>query len=313
MSSEGPPARDAAPLVVVDQVRRCFGTLTALDGVSLSIGRGECYALLGPNGAGKTTLTKAVAGVMPIDSGRIQVFGLDPRREPARVRAGLGWVLQDDALDEDLDVASNLDVHAGFLGLRRAERGERRDALLARMGLAGREGARIHELSGGMRRRLTIARALLGRPRLLILDEPTTGLDPQVRHAIWDVLRELRERDGLTIWLTTHYMEEAEQLADRVGVLNAGRRIAEGPPRELVREHLPAAVLDVRVRGRETVVAALGEATRLVRHGDQVSAFHDDPAVLHRLAADHELSDALVRRTSLEDLFLELTGRSLDG
>lgn len=297
----------------VQDLRKTFGRFTALDNVTFDVPAGSLFGLLGPNGAGKTTLTKAVAGVMPIDEGRVSVFGLDPRRHPARVRAGLGWVLQDDALDEDLDVQSNLDVHAGFLGLRRAERVERRHALLARMGLAGRERARIHELSGGMRRRLTIARALLGRPRLLILDEPTTGLDPQVRHAIWDVLQELRERDGLTIWLTTHYMEEAEQLADRVGVLNAGRRIAEGPPRELVREHLPAAVLDVRVRGREPIVSALEEATRLVRHGDQVSAFHDDPAVLHRLAADHGLADALVRRTSLEDLFLELTGRSLDG
>ncbi len=305
----GVSASAAPPVVVLDGVEKRFGDLVAVGGVSLAIPRGTCYALLGPNGAGKSTLSRIIAGTAPRDGGSVSVFGMDPWREQVRVKTRLGVVAQEDGLDEELDVQHNLHVYGGFFGLRGPELHARAAALLAFMELGGREATRVVALSGGMRRRLAIARGLLNDPELLILDEPTTGLDPQVRHAIWAVLRRLRG-EGLTILLTTHYMEEAAQLADVVGVLHRGRLVASDAPDALVRAHLPSHVVETEA---QDVAAAPPEGAIAERYGDRLFVFHDDQETLLRWAARHASGRTLARATSLEDVFLKLTGKALDG
>ena len=200
---------------------RRFAGVAAVDGVSLTIARGECVALLGPNGAGKTTLSRMIGGVARRDAGALSVFGMDPWERQTEVKTRVGWVLQQDALDDEMDVAANLRLWGDFHGMGKAEVRSRSAEVIKLLGLEGREASRIQALSGGMRRRLAVARALLTEPEFLSLDEPTTGLDPQIRHALWDVIRRLRD-GGLTVLLTTHYMEEAAQIADRVVVLHKG-------------------------------------------------------------------------------------------
>jgi lipooligosaccharide transport system ATP-binding protein len=299
----------AETAISLDGVTRRFGDLVAVDEVSLTIPRGICYALLGPNGAGKTTLSRMIGAVLPRHGGEMMVLGRDPWREQSEVKARLGVVMQSDALDEELDVRANLEIYGLFFWRRgRAFRKKVAD-LLEFVSLDGREEMRIHALSGGMKRRLLVARALLSEPEILLLDEPTTGLDPQVRQVIWSTLRKLRER-GLTILLTTHYMEEAAQLADRVGILDRGRLIAEDSPRGLIRSTLPAYVLEFDERelpeGDDLVEGALVE-----RHGDRVYLFHEEEAPLRSVLGVLGLRAAQLRPTSLEDVFLKLTGRGL--
>ncbi len=295
-----------------DVVKR-YGDFTAVAGVSFEIRPGECYGLLGPNGAGKTTLFKLVTGFARRDGGALSIFGLDPQRSPSEVKARLGVVGQEDNLDADLDLISNLRVHASLFGLGGPELEARIERLLAFLELSERRHMAIMALSGGMKRRLAIVRALLNAPELLLLDEPTTGLDPQIRHAIWNVLRLLKEQ-GLTLMLTTHYMEEAAQLADRVGIVNQGKLIAEGPPDALLAERLPRFVLELpRSKQDDEAWRDLAREVALVEeHGDRVYLFHGEEAPLRSFQAAHAPRGAQLRLTSLEDLFLKLTGRSLD-
>lgn len=288
-----------------------FGELTAVNEVEIEIPRGVCYALLGPNGAGKTTLSKMIAAVLPRDGGELKVLGLDPWTEQSEVKARLGVVMQGDVFDEDLDVGRNLEIYGRFYGLSGPAFREKVQGLLKFVSLEGRERGPVQALSGGMRRRLMIARALINDPEVLILDEPTTGLDPQVRHAIWGTLRQLKQR-GMSILLTTHYMEEAAQLADRIGILFKGKLIAEDTPEKLIAAHLPPWVLEFDAQGQEALLEEFAQEASVERHGDRAFVFHAVEDTLRRWIAKGAFRTALVRPASLEDVFLKLTGRTLD-
>jgi lipooligosaccharide transport system ATP-binding protein len=226
----------AAPAVRARGLRKAYGGIVAVDGVDFAVERGECFGFLGPNGAGKTTTMKMIYGLARVGGGSLEVLGLDVHRHRREVKARLGVVPQDDNLDRDLSVGENLLVHAGYYGLSRGAAGARRDELLEFANLAARAGADVRELSGGMRQRLLIARALVNRPELLVLDEPTTGLDPAARRGVWDVLGSLHAQ-GVTFLLTTHYMEEAARLCDRLVIMDRGRIVDHGPPGELTARH----------------------------------------------------------------------------
>lgn len=295
----------------VDQVHKRYGDFVAVKGVSFSVEPGECYGLLGPNGAGKTTLFKLITALATRSGGDLRVFGLDPERAAPEIKARLGVVGQDDSLDTDLDVWGNLLVYGRYFGLGGPDFVRRCEELLAFLELDQKRHVPIMALSGGMKRRLAIVRALLNQPEFLLLDEPTTGLDPQIRHAIWNAIRQLKER-GLTILLTTHYMEEAAQLADRVGIVDGGVMIAEGTPRALLKEHLPGYVLELPVSAQPDQAwraAAEAEAASLEIHGDRAFVLDDDEARLRGWLGTWV--GAQLRISSLEDVFLKLTGRSL--
>jgi lipooligosaccharide transport system ATP-binding protein len=226
----------AQPAVRARGLRKSYGGIVAVDGVDFTVAPAECFGFLGPNGAGKTTTMKMVYGLASVGEGSLEVLGLDVARRRREVKARLGVVPQDDNLDRDLTVGENLLVHAGYFGLRGAAARERRDELLEFANLTHRARSDVRELSGGMRQRLLIARALIGRPQLVVLDEPTTGLDPQARRAVWDVLAGLRAQ-GVTFLLTTHYMEEAARLCDRLVIMDSGRIVDAGTPDELTARH----------------------------------------------------------------------------
>jgi lipooligosaccharide transport system ATP-binding protein len=298
-------------VVETKDVIKTYGELRAVDGVSVSIPSGICYALLGPNGAGKSTLSKMIGAMLPSDGGSLSVLGMDPWKKQSDVKARLGVVMQDDTFDEDLDVISNLEIYGRFFWRGGKAFNEKIAALLKFMELNGREKMPIQELSGGMRRRLMIARALLNDPQLLLLDEPTTGLDPQVRHAIWAALRKLKA-SGITIVLTTHYMEEAAQLADRIGILHKGRLIAEDSPQELIRRNVRKWVLEFDAMKEADALAALVKDAGAEQHGDRGYIFNDDENSLRALMARPDLHGATIRQASLEDVFMKLTGRGLN-
>jgi lipooligosaccharide transport system ATP-binding protein len=222
--------------VVAHEVRKTYASFTAVDGVDVEVPRGVCFGFLGPNGAGKTTLMKMIYGLARVDGGTLTVLGLDVTSERRELKARIGIVPQDDNLDREFTVRQNLVVHGGYFGLRRADAEARADELLRFAELSHRAGARVQELSGGMRRRLLIVRALVNDPELVVLDEPTTGLDPQARITVWDLLAELRAR-GVTLLLTTHYMEEATRLCDRLVIMDRGRVVAEGTPAQLTERY----------------------------------------------------------------------------
>ncbi len=291
----------------IANVTKRFGDLVAVDSVSLGIEKGVCYALLGPNGAGKTTLSKMIGAVIPRDGGEMAVLDMDPWAEQSEVKAHLGVVMQSDALDEELNVIENLRIYGLFFWLRGEAFLEKVAKLLKFVSLDGREKMPTQALSGGMKRRLLIARALLSDPEILLLDEPTTGLDPQVRQVIWSMLRKLKS-EGMTILLTTHYMEEAAQIADRVGILDKGKLIAEDSPAGLIRNCLPAYALEFDEK--EDPKSDPAGAT-VERNGDRVYFFHNDERVLQDWMATHRPAAAQLRPTSLEDVFLKLTGRGL--
>ncbi|MCW8132608.1 MAG: ABC transporter ATP-binding protein [Planctomycetota bacterium] len=300
-----------APAIEIEGLVKRYGELAAVDGVSLAIPRGVCYALLGPNGAGKTTLSRMIGAVARCSGGRLRVLGRDPWKEQTEVKARLGVVMQDEVFDEDLNVLRNLQIYGRFYGHQGPAYEEKIRGMLKFVQLDGREQMPIQALSGGMRRRLMIARALLNDPELLILDEPTTGLDPQVRHAIWATLRALKSK-GMTILLTTHYMEEAEQLADRVGILHKGKLIAEGAPGELIGGNLARYVLEFDAHRHAEAFEALAKLAAAERHGDRAFVFHDAEETLRGWTRERALAGAQVREASLEDVFLKLTGRTLD-
>jgi lipooligosaccharide transport system ATP-binding protein len=301
--------------VEVDELVKRYGELTAVDAVSFTVRRGEFFGLLGPNGAGKSTTMRMVYQVTPPTSGTLRVFGLDTGAHARAIKQRLGVVPQMDNLDEELRVVDNLMIYARFNGIRGAGARARADELLAFTELGEKRRSRVVELSGGMKRRLTLARGLMNDPELLILDEPTTGLDPQVRLNLWSKLDELRSR-GITLMMSTHYMDEAERLCDRLVIMDHGRIIAEGEPRALIRDNLPPFVIEARTEaggGHTLEHSATQLGLELARSGDRVSVFVSDPdGVMARLRGDgFALERAFVRPANLEDVFLKLTGRSL--
>ena len=303
------------PLVLARGLRKRFGTFTAVDGIDFDVRPGEAFGLLGPNGAGKTSTMKMIACGSPVSAGELRIFGMDPAEHASAIKARLGVVPQADNLDPELTVRENLLVYARYFDIPAKTARERAEELLAFVQLAERRDAQVESLSGGMKRRLTIARALVNEPDLVMLDEPTTGLDPQARHLIWERLYRLK-RQGTTLFLTTHYMDEAEQLCDRILVMDKGLIVAEGSPRELIERYVPREVLELRLD--DAVRAARGaDVKALASHvedlHDRLHLHGDDGEQL--LAQVHALGvpveRALVRRASLEDVFLRLTGRTL--
>jgi lipooligosaccharide transport system ATP-binding protein len=305
----------AVPLIHARGLRKTFGSFTAVDGIDIDVFPGEAFGLLGANGAGKSSTMRMIACVSPPSGGTLRILGFDPRRDGPAIRARLGVCPQTDNLDPELTVRENLTTYARFFGISRAVARRRADALLDFVQLAERADSQVEPLSGGMKRRLTIARALVNEPEIVLLDEPTTGLDPQARHLVWERLFRLK-RQGVTLVLTTHYMDEAEQLCDRLVVMDAGRIVAEGSPRELIGRFATREVVELRFtdRGSEEVVGELaGLAERIEPLPDRVLLYvHDGDAVLaevHRRGL--EPAGTVVRRGSLEDVFLHLTGRML--
>jgi lipooligosaccharide transport system ATP-binding protein len=291
---------------------KTFGDRRAVDGVDFQIADRECFGFLGPNGAGKTTTMRMLFGRLRRTAGDLSVLGLDPDRQTRQVRSRIGVVTQENNLDQDLTVLENLVIHAGYFGLGGAGLRRRAVELLEFMQLDGRERSQVRELSGGMQRRLLIARGLINEPELMILDEPTTGLDPQARLVVWQRLSELRER-GVTIVLTTHYMEEASRLCDRLVVMDAGRIVERGAPRELIRRHAGDQVVEFRWPAAAEEPPLAGDPVRRVdRHGDRLLVFTEDPAAtLAGLVGRVPPEAMLVRPATLEDVFLHLTGREL--
>jgi lipooligosaccharide transport system ATP-binding protein len=288
-------------------LRKSYDGAEVLSGVDLAVAPGECFGLLGPNGAGKTTTLKLCLGLIEPDAGEIQLLGKPVPRQAREARAGVGVVPQFDNLDPDFTVAENLRVYSSYFGI--ADIQERIPALLEFAGLAGRADAKISALSGGMKRRLTLARALVNDPQVVFMDEPTTGLDPQARHLIWERLRRLTQ-EGKTLVLTTHFMEEAERLCHRLAIMDKGRIIVQGTPRALIAEHIEPQVLEVHGTGYEAwMERAKGLAPRVERVGDTVYCYGNDVEPLLK-SISGELS-YLHRPASLEDVFLKLTGRDL--
>ncbi len=294
-------------------VTKRYGALLAVDHVDLSVASGECFGLLGPNGAGKTTLVRMMHAASPLSGGSLEVLGLGVDRDPAEVKRRLGVVPQEENLDPDLSALENLLVFSRYYDLPKSAARPRAESLLNFLSLSSRADSPITELSGGMKRRLLIARALLHGPPVLLLDEPTTGLDPQARHLVWQRLRQLKA-EGVTQVLTTHYLEEAAQLCDRVALMDGGKILRQGPPAELVRAEIGEEVIEVR--GDEALLDRLrplfdAQVRRWDRAGDTVYLYcTDGRALLPRLAA-LQPTHLWHRPASLEDLFLKLTGRSL--
>ena len=292
-----------------------FGELTAVDGIDFDVAPGESFGFLGPNGAGKTSAMRMIGCVSPISGGTLRVLGLDPAADGPRIRSRLGVVPQQDTLDTELTVRENLLIYGRYFGLSRAECAKRADELLDFAQLTERADDQVEHMSGGMKRRLTIARSLINEPDLMLLDEPTTGLDPQARHLLWDRLYRLKQR-GVTLVLTTHYMDEAEQLCDRLVVMDKAKIVAEGSPRELISQYSTREVTELRFAPgvQETLDGQLdGLAERVERLPDRVLLYADDgeAAVAAAHARGLQPETVLVRRSSLEDVFLRLTGRSL--
>ena len=300
------------PAIRIRGLRKSYrGAPPAVDGLDLEVPAGACFGLLGPNGAGKTTTIRVLCATSPRDAGEVEVLGLDPARDARAIKGLIGVVPQLDNLDPDFTVLKNLVVYGRYFGIPAERARARALELLAFVRLEDRAGAAVEELSGGLKRRLVIARALLHDPKLLVLDEPTTGLDPQSRHQLWDRVRELRKR-GVTILLTTHYMEEAEALCDRVAIVDHGKVLEQGVPADLVRRHALREVVEAHGAEFGDPAALAGPGGRAEMHGDRLSVHTDDgEAVYHRIVQAFPGAQATLRRATLEDVFLRLTGRAL--
>ena len=306
---------DIEPMIRARDLRKSFGDFEAVKGIDVEVRRGEAFGFLGPNGAGKSSTMRMVAAVSPISGGDLRILGMDPATDGPAIRARIGVCPQEDTLDTELTVRDNLYVYGRYFGLPRKEVRARVDELLAFVQLTEKADAMVEDLSGGMKRRLTIARSLINRPDVLLLDEPTTGLDPQARHVVWDRLFRLKQQ-GVTLVLTTHYMDEAEQLCDRLVVMDKGLIVAEGSPLELIRQHSTREVAELRFGVGEhdriaEKIADLGDRVEVLP--DRLLVYTDDGE--HVLARVHERGlepvATLVRRSTLEDVFLRLTGRTL--
>jgi lipooligosaccharide transport system ATP-binding protein len=330
------------PLIRASGLTKRFGAYEAVAGVDFTVARGEVFGFLGPNGAGKTSTMRMIGCISPPSDGELSVLGLDPRRDGARIRSRIGVVPQEDNLDTELTVWDNLIIYGRYFGLPLAEIRRRAAELLEFARLTERRDDRVDPLSGGMKRRLIIARGLINRPELMLLDEPTTGLDPQARHLLWERLYRLK-REGVTLVLTTHYMDEAEQLCDRLVIMDQARIVAEGSPRELIQRHATREVVELRYRTPEIQHRAVEELKRVANGSDErvepladrvLVYTHNGDDTVTRLGFHHggaddgwrpdggagdapPLSDSqpdsvLVRRSSLEDVFLIITGRTLE-
>ncbi len=299
------------PLIEVRELRKSYGDLEVVRGINLSLERGECYGLLGPNGAGKTTTLRLCLGLVEPDAGTISVLGLSVPNAAREARVRLGVVTQTDNLDPDFTVFENLLVYGRYFGLPDPIILSRIPDLIEFAGLANRAGSKIQQLSGGMKRRLALARSLINDPDVIFLDEPTTGLDPQARHLIWDRLKQLVTQ-GKTILLTTHFMDEAERLCNRLSIMDHGRIISNGTPRELIARHIEPEVVEVYGEGIEAWIAVHGGlAQRSERTGETVFCYtHDAKSVIASLQSRKDLR-YLHRPANLEDVFLKLTGRDL--
>ena len=305
-----------APLIEATALTKRFGSFVAVDGIDFQVQPGEAFGFLGPNGAGKTSTMRMIACVSPISGGALTVLGSDPVREGPAIRARLGVVPQEDNLDTELSVADNLIIYGRYFGISRSVLRDRVAELLDFVQLTDRADSKVDPLSGGMKRRLTIARALVNEPDLILLDEPTTGLDPQARHLVWERLYQLKQR-GVTQVLTTHYMDEAERLCDRLVVMDNGRIVDEGSPAELIERHVTREVVELRLTDAAEN-ATMAEA--MIRSGNRTESLTDrvlvyaddgDALVAHLLAEGLHPVSVLVRRSTLEDVFLILTGRTL--
>lgn len=302
-------------IVVARGLTKSFGDFEAVKGIDFEIAPGESFGFLGPNGAGKSSTMRMIGCVSPVTSGTLRLFDLDPATHGREIRARMGVVPQQDNLDSEITVLDNLVVYGRYFDIPRQECKVRARELLEFVQLSDRADSRVEPLSGGMKRRLTIARSLINRPELLLLDEPTTGLDPQARHILWDRLYRLKQQ-GVTLVLTTHYMDEAEQLCDRLVVMDGGRIVAEGSPRQLIERHSTREVLELRFAAgtnadQASLLGGLGDRQEVLPDRILVYA-HDGEAALHEVHARGLAPEsALVRRSTLEDVFLRLTGRSL--
>jgi lipooligosaccharide transport system ATP-binding protein len=295
---------------------KTYGERVAVDGIDFEVESGICFGFLGPNGAGKTTTMKMIYGLATIDGGELEVLGMDATRMRREIKAHLGVVPQETNLDGDLTVRENLLMQATYYGIDSERASVRAGELLDFALLSDRAGERIHALSGGMKRRLLVSRALMGDPDLVVLDEPTTGLDPQARHAVWGALDRLRRR-GVTLLLTTHYMEEAERLCDRLVIMDEGAIVAEGRPPDLIGHHVGQEVLELRLDegcDAEGLVGSLDGRIQGHDRSEGTLMLYADDAEDLLAGLDHDrfpTESALVRRATLEDVFLRLTGRSL--
>jgi lipooligosaccharide transport system ATP-binding protein len=296
-------------------LRKSFGDLEAVKGIDLDVRRGEAFGFLGPNGAGKSSTMRMIAAVSPVSGGDLRILGMDPAVDGPAIRARLGVCPQEDTLDNELNVFDNLYIYGRYFGIPKREVRERAEELLDFVQLGDKRAAKVEELSGGMKRRLTIARSLINRPDILLLDEPTTGLDPQARHLLWDRLFRLKQQ-GVTLVITTHYMDEAEQLADRLVVMDRGVIAAQGSPLELIRTHSTREVAELRfpVGDHDATaekVADLGDRIEVLP--DRLLVYSDDgEQVLEQVHASGLRPIAtLERRSTLVDVFLRLTGRTL--
>lgn len=299
-------------------LRKSFGDFEAVKGIDVDVRRGEAFGFLGPNGAGKSSTMRMIASVSPISGGELSILGMDPATQGPTIRGRLGVCPQEDTLDNELNVRDNLFIYGRYFGIPKAEVNSRVDELLEFVQLTDKARSRVEDLSGGMKRRLTIARSLVNNPDLLLLDEPTTGLDPQARHVLWDQLFRLKQA-GVTLVITTHYMDEAEQLCDRLVVMDKGLIAAEGSPRQLIEEHSTREVAELRFgivdegNIHEQIAEKISDLGRLEVLPDRILVYSPDGEEV--IARVHERGlepiAVLVRRSTLEDVFLKLTGRTL--
>jgi lipooligosaccharide transport system ATP-binding protein len=306
---------DPDSMILAQGLRKSFGSFEAVRGIDVDVRRGEAFGFLGPNGAGKSSTMRMVAAVSPVSGGTLRILGMDPASEGPQIRSRIGVCPQEDTLDLEISVRDNLFVYGRYFGLPRREVRERVDELLEFVQLTEKADAMVEDLSGGMKRRLTIARSLINRPEVLLLDEPTTGLDPQARHVVWDRLFRLKQQ-GVTLVLTTHYMDEAEQLCDRLVVMDNGLIVAEGSPLSLIADHSTREVAELRfqVGEHEALAAKVDDlAERIEVLPDRLLLYTVDGE--ETVAKVHERGlepvATLVRRATLEDVFLRLTGRTL--
>jgi lipooligosaccharide transport system ATP-binding protein len=299
-------------MISAKSLTKSFGEFKAVDNIDVQVNRGGCFGLLGPNGAGKSTFINMMYGVLRRTSGNLKVLGMDPSLQSREIKKRLGVVTQDNALDESLTVIENMMIYAAFLGVPKAQQKSRVEELLEYMNLSHKKEAPIRFLSGGMKRRLVFVRALLGKPELLVLDEPTTGLDPSVRHLLWGKVKELRQQ-GTTIVLTTHYMHEAEVLCDRLMILNQGKVVADGTPRDMIFQHTPGYVGIYSLENKNQVREITTKREDILFHEDS-SGIYLRTKTLDELTSfhlDHKLNPLQIRPANLEDVFLKLTGQEL--
>ena len=298
------------------KLQKMYGNFQAVAGIDFQIKRGDCFGILGPNGAGKTTVVSMIYCFLPVTGGKLEVLGNDVKTEPRSIKKRLGVVPQENNLDLELTVRENLLVYAGYFGINKSEARQKAEDLLHFFGLASKANQEVEHISGGMKRRLTIARGLIHTPEILILDEPTTGLDPQSRRLIWEHLRRLKNR-GLTLILTTHYMEEASELCDELIIMDKGSILEQGKPQDLIGKHVGSKVLEVEIES-EQINGLLGALEEKIGGyqvaGSSVYIFisKDETEALKAINSNGHVESFRVRPSSLEDVFLKLTGRGLD-